>query len=213
MERTRILISHRDPVTLSGLRAVLAENNFIVCAEAATVKDAKQKACRDSPDICLLDVHMTGGGIRAAVSILDARPNIPVVMFAASSSDSDLFAALRAGASGYLLEDDDQARLPRALRGVLGGTAALSPILVARVLREFRTPHSTSLASVAGPLVDFTRREQEVLHLMRQGASTADMASHLFVSPATVRSHISAIVRKLRAEDRESAVRLLERLA
>jgi len=123
-----------------------------------------------------------------------------------SRDDEDLFAALRAGARGYLLKDIDPDRLANALSGVLAGEAALPRGLVARVIDEFRTRDSSHRRE--GVLAKLTDREWQVLKAMQQGKSTAEMAAEMFVSAVTIRTHVSAILRKLHVSDREAAVRL-----
>jgi DNA-binding NarL/FixJ family response regulator len=132
-------------------------------------------------------------------------------MLTVSRDDSDLFDALRAGAQGYLLKDTDPVRLPHALRGVLAGEAALPRALVARVIDEFRDRGRRKKLTFANRRgVELTSREWEVLDLMYQKLSTAEIAERLFVSQVTVRSHIAAILKKLRVDSREEALKLME---
>ena len=132
-------------------------------------------------------------------------------MFTNSGTDEDLFDSLRAGAAGYLLKDMNPERLPRALVAVLEGEAALPRRLVARLIDEFRERGRRRRAQLpSGGAVDLTSREWEVLDLIRQRYSTAQIASRLFISEGTVRSHVAAILHKLGVPDRESALRLLE---
>ena len=145
----------------------------------------------------------------AARAIASQSPDTAVVMLTVSRDDADLFAALRAGARGYLLKDIDPARLPMALEGVLAGEAALPRGLVARLIDEFRT-RDGSADRRQGPLAKLTDREWEVLKAMQQGKSTAEMAADMFVSAVTVRTHVSAILRKLQVTAREAAVRLAD---
>ena len=182
---------------------------FDVCAEADDAHGAVTAVLRERPDLCLLDVNMPGGGIRAAGEIARQLPGCPVVMLTVSRSDTDLFDSLHAGAAGYLLKDTDPERLPHALRGVLAGEAAIPRSLVARVLDEVRTRGRRRRVPQLGARgVELTSREWEVLDLLAQELSTAEIAKRLFVSPVTVRRHISSILDKLRVGDRKSAVRL-----
>ena len=146
-------------------------------------------------------------GIAAAAEIAGLSPETAVVMLTVSRDDADLFAALRAGARGYLLKDIDPARLPIALHGVLSGEAALPRGLVAHLIDEFRSRDSVS-GRRPGLLATLTGREWEVLTLMQEGMPTTEMAARMFVTPVTVRTHISAILRKLQVSDRAAAVRL-----
>jgi DNA-binding NarL/FixJ family response regulator len=130
-------------------------------------------------------------------------------MLTVSCNDADLFDALRAGAAGYLLKDTDPTRLPHALRGVIAGEAALPRALVARLIDEFR--NRGQRMRCAGRLgAELSARQWEVLHLMRDGLSTAEMAERLFVSPVTVRRHVSTIMQRLQVLDRQAAVRALD---
>ena len=211
MTAARVLIADDHPPTRAGVRWALEhDGEFEVCAELANATDAIEAARELQPDIALLDIHMPGGGISAAAAIATASPDTAVVMLTVSRDDADLFAALRAGARGYLLKDIDPARLPMALRGVLSGEAALPRGLVAHLIDEFRSRDSVS-GRRAGLLATLTEREWEVLTLMQEGLPTTEMAARMFVTPVTVRTHVSAILRKLQVSDRAAAVRLASR--
>jgi two-component system nitrate/nitrite response regulator NarL len=152
---------------------------------------------------------LRGWGLAAAAAITATVPDTAVVMLTASRDDDDLFEALRAGASGYLLKDMDPARLASTLRGVLAGEAALPAGLVLRVIEQFRAqPRRRLLRRTIPEAARLTSREAEVLDLMSEGLSTEQMARRLFVSQVTVRTHVRAILKKLRVPDRESAIRL-----
>jgi DNA-binding NarL/FixJ family response regulator len=205
----RVLIADDHTATRAGVReSVTDDPSFEVCAEASNAQDAIDLALSERPDLCLLDVHMPGEGIRAAATITAALPECAVVMLTVSRNDSDLFHSLRAGAAGYLLKDTDPRRLPDALRGVMAGEAAVPRALVARLIHEFRDRGTRRLSTLGGRGVELTSREWEVLDLMAEGHTTAQIAERLFVSPVTVRRHISSIVEKLGAPDRATAVQL-----
>lgn len=206
----KVLIADDHPPTRAGVRLSLEEGGFSVCAEVATAPAAVDAARRERPDVALLDVHMPGSGIAAAREISSSLPDTAVVMLTVSRDDTDLFDALRAGASGYLLKDTDPERLPFALKGVLEGEAALPRGLVARLIDEFRDRDVPAPRRAGPELARLTTREWSVLDMMREGLSTAEMAERMFVAPVTVRTHVSAILKKLRVPDREAAVRLLE---
>jgi DNA-binding NarL/FixJ family response regulator len=194
------------------VRLALEKGPFEVCAEVADADSAIEAARQHRPEVCLLDINMPGDGIRAAEVIAREFPDTAVVMLTVSRTDSDLFDALRAGASGYLLKDIDPARLPLALTGVLDGEAALPRRLVSLLIEEFRERKRRRRIPLVGRRsVELTDREWEVLELMREGASTEEIAGRLFISPVTVRTHVSAILRKLHVPSREAAVELLER--
>ena len=205
----RVVIADDHPPTRETVREALEARGCVVVAAVGTGPAAVAAAEQHRPDACLLDVHMPGSGILAAADITQALPETAVVMLTASRDDEDLFAALRAGASGYLLKDQDPDGLASALRAVLAGEAALPPWLVLKVVDQFRAESRRRV----GPRVTrgrsaLTPREAEILDLMTRGLSTEDIAAHLFVAQVTVRTHISTILKKLRVPDRASAIRL-----
>jgi DNA-binding NarL/FixJ family response regulator len=197
--------------TRAGVKAALERAGFEVVAEESDAPGAVSATERESPDVVLLDINMPGNGISAAADITQAHSDVAVVMLTVSRDDSDLFDALRAGALGYLLKDTDPDRLPHALRGVLEGEAALPRALVARVVDEFRERgRRRRLPLTKQKGVELTSREWEVLELMREDLTTGEIAERLFISQVTVRSHIAAVLRKLRVPDRKAALKLLE---
>jgi DNA-binding NarL/FixJ family response regulator len=206
----RVLVADDHSSIRSYVREALeADSRFEVCAEVADGMSAVDQAVRERPDVCLLDIHMPGGGIAAAWEIKSRLPSTKIVMLTVSESDDDLFAALRSGASGYLLKGMDLSRLPHALADIAAGRAAIPRELVARVLGEFRDdgPRRRTVLDTGGyPL---TSREWQVADLLRRGLSTAQIAERLFIAPATVRTHVAGVLRKLGAADRESALELL----
>jgi DNA-binding NarL/FixJ family response regulator len=210
-EPIRVLIADDHPPTRADIRAAIEEDErFRVCAEVADGAAAVQAAVRECPDICLLDIRMPGSGIAATREITTRLPGTKVVIITVSLDEDDLFNALRAGAEGYLLKDTDPARLPYALKDVLEGGAAIPRPLVARLVKEFRDhgPRRRPIVTETG--YDLTSREWQVLDLLREGRSTAQIAERLFVSHATVRSHVAALLRKLRVPNRD-ALRKLQR--
>lgn len=207
---TRVLLADDHPPTRAGVRAAIEGHGFEVVAEVGDAAAAIEVASRERPDVCLLDIHMPGSGIRAAAEITQRLPDVTVVMLTISRNDDDLFDALRAGAAGYLLKDMDPDRIPYALQGVLEGEAALPRSLTARVIDEFRGRGRRRRLPLPGERgVDLTSREWEVLHLMRQGLETGEIASRLFVSRVTVRRHVGSILHKLRVTSRQEAIKRL----
>ena len=209
--RLTVLVADDHAPTRAGVRDALGDDGFTVVAEAAGADAAVELALRERPDVCLLDVHMPGGGIAAAARITENLPESAVVMLTVSRDDEDLFAALRAGAAGYLLKDMDPARLAPALRGVVAGEAAVPRTLVARVVEEFRSSERRpSLPLVRRRGARLTPRESEVIELLRERLTTAEIAHRLGLSAVTVRRHISSILAKLQVPDRRAMHRLLE---
>jgi DNA-binding NarL/FixJ family response regulator len=205
----RVLIADDHPSTRAGVRESLERADFTVIGEADDAAKAVSLAIEHEPDICLLDVHMPGSGITAAQQITAQLPRTAVVMLTISNEDEDLFGAIRAGASGYLLKDMDPDRLALALKGIVSGEAAVPRSLVARLVEEFRGSGKRRLSLPDDRTVEFTEREWEVLVRLRDGLSTADMADQLFLSPVTVRRHLSSAFKKMRVSDRQAALEVL----
>jgi DNA-binding NarL/FixJ family response regulator len=207
----RVLIADDHEPTRAELgRALAADRAFEVCALVADAPRAVAAAVAERPDICLLDVRMPGGGVAAAWEIGARRPAAKIVMFTVSDDDADLFAALRAGAHGYLLKSMSLPLLREALLGVWAGEAAMQPALVARVLTRFhgREPRWRQVAGDGGAAGRLTSREWQVLELLAQRRSTAEIAASLVLSPSAVRVHIASVVHKLGVSDRAAAVEL-----
>ena len=206
-----VLIADDHEAMREDVRAALErDGRFRVCAAVADAVRAVEAALYHRPRVCLLDITMPGDGIAAAWEITARLPETKVVMLTVSTDEDHLFAALRAGASGYLLKDIDRRRLPIALLDVLEGEAAMPRHLVARLIQQFRDPSPRRRPmAVHGPASRLTAREWEVLDLLRDELTTDEIAGRLYVSPATVRSHVAAIMRKLRVPDRDAVVRLL----
>jgi DNA-binding NarL/FixJ family response regulator len=206
-----VLLADDHARTRAMVRAALEQSgDFRVCAEAADADSAVLAATREQPDVCLLDINMPGSGIAATAAITAALPGTAVVMLTVSRQDEDLFDALRAGASGYLLKGLDEDTIGDSLHRVLNGEATLPGTLVARLIEEFRDREHHRVALADGPAARLTGREWDVLELMRKGATTNEIAERLFVSPTTVRTHVSAILKKLGVPTREAAIKLLD---
>ena len=206
---TRVVLADDHAHMRARVREALQAGGFVVCAEAPGAPQAIELALEHRPDVVLLDIHMPGNGIRAAKEISEQLPEAAVVMLTQSRDDADLFDALRAGASGYLLKDMDTARLPDALRGVLAGEAAIPRTLVAQILDTFRTPKVRRFGRKNKAAQLLTAREWEVMELLSEGLSTEDVAGRMFISPTTVRVHLSSVLRKLRVKDRNTALEML----
>jgi DNA-binding NarL/FixJ family response regulator len=191
------------------VRQALEVGGWEVCGEGSSAAEAVELALKHRPDVVLLDINMPGNGISAAQEISRTLPETAVVMLTQSADDEDLFDSLRAGATGYLLKTTDPLTLTDVLRGVLAGEAAMSPALVTRILQEFKAPARRILNWKPAAVAKLSAREWEVMELLATGLSTEDVANKLFVSPTTVRVHVSAVLRKLRVKDRESAFRML----
>jgi DNA-binding NarL/FixJ family response regulator len=205
-----VLVADDHAATRTDIKRVLeTDGRFVVCALACDAPEAVRCATRERPELCLVDIRMPGSGIAATWQITARLPATRVVMLTVSRDDRDLFAALRAGASGYLLKDQPAEQVPAALCAVSEGEVSMPGTLVARVVEEFRdrAPRRRALLHKAsGPRL--TSREWEVLDLMRARQTTGQIARRLFISDVTVRSHVASIMRKLRVPDREAAINM-----
>jgi DNA-binding NarL/FixJ family response regulator len=209
----RVLVADDHAAARAGVRMALEGTGFEICAEAADGRSAVEAAIRERPDVCLLDVHMPGGdGIEAAAEIAARLPGTAIVMLTVSADEDDLFAAIKAGAAGYLLKDVDPARLSAALEGVLAGEAAIPRRLVSRIVEELSERRRRRVPLLTSGGAELTDREWEILELLREGASTAEVAERLGISQVTVRRHVSSVLHKLRVPDRGTAFALLDRV-
>jgi DNA-binding NarL/FixJ family response regulator len=204
--RIRVIVADDHAPTRAGVLASLDGDGFDIVGEASNARAAVELAVALEPDVCVLDIHMPGNGIAAAEEISKLLPNGAIVMLTYSRDDDDLFDSLRAGARGYLLKDMDPDRLGSALRGVLAGEAALPRSLVSKVLEEFEGRSRRKLFMRAQRPTQLTSREWEIMELLREGLSTEEVATRLFVTPGTVRVHVSSVLKKLRVGDRASAI-------
>jgi DNA-binding NarL/FixJ family response regulator len=207
----RVLIADDHAPSREDVREALErDERFGACVLAADAAEAIQAAVRERPDVCLLDIRMPGSGLAAAWEIAARLPQTKIVMLTVSDDDADLFAALRAGADGYLLKTMNLQRLPDVLDGVFSGETAMPPALVARVIEHFHGREPRWRQRVAGDSFGgrLTSREWEVLGLLAQRHSTSGIARRLVLSSSAVRAHIAAIVRKLGVSDRAAAIEL-----
>jgi DNA-binding NarL/FixJ family response regulator len=212
--RLRVLLADDHPPTRDDVRRSLQrDGRFVVCAEAADAAQAVQAALREQPDMCVLDIRMPGSGTAAAWEIAARVPTARIVMLTVSEDDSDLFAALRAGAHGYLVKDINLRRLPQALYDVCHGEAAIPRTLVARMVERFHgsEPRFRRLAAAEVLGGRLTSREWEILELLADGLSTREIARRLALAPSGVRAHIAGLVRKLGVDGRDEAIGLFRR--
>jgi DNA-binding NarL/FixJ family response regulator len=208
MNEIRILIADDHPVFRFGLKALLAtEPDAEVIGEASTGIEAVSLANELAPDVILMDINMPDlNGIEATRRILAARPETGILIVSMLDDDS-VFAALRAGARGYLLKGAEGDATLRAIRTIAEGGTIFSPGIAGRVMQYFagEKPESTD------PFPELTEREREILALLAQGLSNAEIAKHLVINQKTVRNHISNIFNKLQVSDRlQAALRARE---
>lgn len=200
-----------EDLVRGSLRQILETHGFEVVAEAVCGAEGVEATLRERPQICLLDIGLPDGpGAEVARRISHETPEVAVVIFSASDRHEDLIEGIRAGAAGYLLKGMDPDRLAHALRGVVNGEAAIPRPLMTALVRELQTQGRRKAVIGLGSRIDLTRREWEVLELLCDELTTAEMAERLSLSPVTIRRHVSEVVRKLGAADRAEAVAKVE---
>lgn len=201
METIRILIADDQLITRQGLRTLLAATPGIeVIGEAANGAEAIELAANLQPDVILMDLKMPEiNGIEATRRIHRTSPHIALLVVTMFADDTSVFPAIRAGASGYLLKDADQAELVRAIQTVAAGGVIFSPGIARRVLQYLAEPPSNAPSQAFDEL---TPREHEILELIARGYRNAEIAEQLVLSPKTVSNHVSNVLLKLQAADR-----------
>jgi DNA-binding NarL/FixJ family response regulator len=202
----RILIIDDHPLTRDALAGLLKQNGFDVVGQAEGGQEAIVKARELRPDLMILDLSMPGmDGVTALPKLHHAAPEAEIVVLTASEEESNLLAAIRAGAAGYLLKSEPPERIVAFLRGVAQGEAALSGAVARRLLDQVRegAPRAAVPDSVAKTL---SARELEVLLLLDRHLSTDEIAARLFISEHTVRSHVKSLLAKLGVSSRREAL-------
>jgi DNA-binding NarL/FixJ family response regulator len=207
-EHPSVVIADDDISLRREIRVALEAQGFIVVAEASDAAAAIGAATRLKPDICLIEIDLPLEGLNAIGRIAKASPKTLVVVLSRSDSPEDVVTAFTRGASGYLLKGINGERLASTLRGAYAGEPPLSRSLVPYLVDEVRRGSIRRLTLPGGP-VTLTPREWEVGEMLRDGHTTTEIADRLGVSPITVRRHVSLLVTKLGAQDREAAVELL----
>ena len=204
MAPLRVLVADDHGLFREGVRALLASlEGLEVVAEAATGEEALERALRHRPDVVLMDVQMPGlNGIEATRRLRAAAPEVGVVVVTMYEDDELVFAALRAGARGYVLKGAGQEQLVRAIEAVARGEALYHPRIAERMLQFFQVARR-DLPLAAFP--DLTEREREVLDLIARGDDNAAIARRLGISGKTARNHVSSILSKLQVADRTQA--------
>ncbi|HEX2728260.1 MAG TPA: response regulator transcription factor [Rubrobacteraceae bacterium] len=210
MEQLRILIADDHPLFRSGMRALLgAVPDTVVVGEATGGEEAVKLAARLQPDVVVMDLQMPGvSGVDATRRILEAGPSVGVLMVTMFEDDYSVFAAMRAGARGYVLKDTAEEDMLHAIRAVGRGEAIFSPAVARRVIEFFRGIRSGADARTvpARAFPELTSREREVLDLIAQGLSNPEISVRLYLSPKTVRNHVSNIFAKLQVAGRAQAI-------
>ncbi|HJT02594.1 MAG TPA: response regulator transcription factor [Pseudonocardiaceae bacterium] len=209
----RVVVVDDQPLVRAGIVMLInAEDDISVVAEAADGAEALTRIRAERPDVVLMDVRMPGtDGVAATRAVVEegltARSGQPigVIILTTYHIDEAVYAALRAGASGFLLKDAAPAEIVHAIRSVVAGEAWLDPAVARRLIDEFAArpePHTPTPAEME----HLTPREREVLSLMARGLSNADVATELFISEATVKTHLARVMMKLGVREKAQAV-------
>jgi DNA-binding NarL/FixJ family response regulator len=201
----RVLLADDHPVFRKGMRALLASLPAAeVVGEAADGEQAVQLAAECRPDVVVMDLNMPGvNGVEATRRIVTARPETGVLVLTMFEDDDSVFAAMRAGARGYLVKGSDTDEVIRAITAVGSGEAIFGPSVAQRIL-SFLTRPLSAYDQLLFP--ELSGREREVLDLIAAGKANAAIAQQLFLSPKTVRNHVSSIFTKLQVADRSQAI-------
>jgi DNA-binding NarL/FixJ family response regulator len=203
----RVVIVDDQPVVRSGIARILGpDDGFEIVAECGDGDEAAEAVAMHEPDLVLMDVRMRRmDGVTATRVLNEGGSETPVLMLTTFDDDDALWGALDSGAAGFVLKDAAAEDLIAAARAVAGGAAWLDPKVASRVLTAFRSNVRPRLAAEAR-IEQLTDREHDVLRLMARGSTNTEIAGALFVSEATVKSHVGAIFTKLGVRDRAAAI-------
>jgi DNA-binding NarL/FixJ family response regulator len=201
----RVLVVDDQAMVRAGLRLILdGQVDIEVVGEAADGEEAQVAVRRDRPDVVLMDIRMPRlDGIAATRKLIEHDPAVRVLVVTTFDADQYVFEALRAGASGFILKDSSPEQLVAAVRLIAAGDALLAPARTRRLIETQVRPKPTVDSSLIGTLTD---REREVLVLMARGLDNSQIAAELFISDATVRTHIGHVLSKLNSRSRVQAV-------
>lgn len=204
-ERIRVVIADDHPVFRDGLRGILAGVPGVeIVAEVGTGEEAVESAVHHRPDVVVMDLHMPDvSGVEATRRVLSHHPEIGILMLTMFEDDASVFAAMRAGARGYLLKGAEKAEIVRAIQAIARGEAIFGPSVARRIIYYFSASPSAGLPV---PFPELTARERELLDLVAQGLNNQAIARKLFLSPKTVRNHVSNIFTKLQVAGRAEAI-------
>ena len=205
MDRIRILVADDHALFRDGLRALFGSvPNAEMVGEAATGEEAVARAAELSPDVVLMDIQMPGlNGIEATRRITEQSPCVSVIVVSMFEDDGSILAAMRAGARGYVLKGADGDEILKVIRAVASGEAFFGATVARRLLRFFNAPDPPA-PTQAFP--ELTVREREIVDLIARGCSNAEIAGLLYLSPKTVRNHVSNVFAKLRVADRAQVI-------
>jgi DNA-binding NarL/FixJ family response regulator len=203
-----VVIADDQTLVRSGFRLILNAAGIMVAAEAGNGKEAVAAVLKHRPDVVLMDIRMPEmDGLEATRRILASKPGsgCQVIILTTFDLDQYVYAALTAGASGFLLKDTSPEQLVAAVRTVRSGDALLAPSITRRLIERF-APHRADQIALHADLSVLTARELQVLRLLARGLSNAELAAELSLSEATVKTHVARILAKLQLRDRVQAV-------
>jgi len=205
MDKITLFIADDNAEFREGLRALLeSADDMQLVGEAQTGEEAVALAARLQPDVILMDINMPGlNGIEATRRILATSPHISVLMLTMFEDDDSVFAAVRAGARGYVLKGALKAEILRAIRALSNGEALFGPAIAKKLMRYFAGPRPTAPPQT---FPELTEREREILTLVAQHLTNPEIAEHLSISQKTVRNSVSNILNKLQVTDRAQAI-------
>ena len=209
MTPIKLMIADDHRLFREGIKALLAVTDDIeIVGEAEDGETTIEKCLELQPDVILMDINMPGlNGIQATVRILERQPQTRIVMLTMLEDDASVFHAMRAGARGYLLKGADPQEVLSVIRAVAEGQALFGPAIAERLLNYFKELSTKpSLSRTGAAFHELTERELEVLRLISRGLNNQDIAHKLFLSPKTVRNHITNIFSKLQVADRAQAI-------
>jgi DNA-binding NarL/FixJ family response regulator len=203
-EPIRVIVVDDHDLLRKGLRDLLTEHGLRVVGEAGDGEDAVRLVAHAAPDVVVMDLNMPRmSGVEATRRLAEMAPNARVLVLTVSADDETVAQAIEAGATGYLLKDASGEDIAAGVRAAAAGEALISPSIASRLLERLRPAGDDAGGLASG--AELTDREVEVLRLLAAGRENADIAQELFISPRTVKNHISSILAKLHVDNRIQA--------
>jgi two-component system nitrate/nitrite response regulator NarL len=203
--RLRVLVVDDHDLFRTGLRALLEEEGFDV-SDSTSAEAALRRLVAVGADVVVMDMNMPGmSGVEAIPLVLEAAPNASVLMLTIATEDAEVLDAVHAGASGYLLKDAELSEISAAIHSVAAGLGAVAPGVAGLLLESIRSASVPPVERTPHVAIAFSPRERQVLTLLTHGCDNSDIARQLFVSPSTVKHHVSRLLDKIGASNRVQA--------